>query len=190
MGITVRIRQELARRPWLHWLVIGMFAMTAAGAARAVAERADAERRRWGELIEVFVATGDVAPGDLVAASVDRRQLPAALVPADAVVAIDAGHLARQHISTGEVVTAVDIAGGSGPQALVPSGWVAVPIDEAVPSGASIGDRVMIAADGVGLGRGVVVVAGDAPLVAVPEDDAAMVAAASANGSVMLLVEP
>ena len=190
MQITVRIRQELARRPWLHWLLVAALAATAAGAARAVVVRADAERQRWGTVADVLVATADVAPGDLLTTAVEQRQLPVAMIPPGAVRDVDSGQLARQHVSVGEVVTEVDVAPGAGPQSLVPPGHVAVPVDEAVASGAAIGDRVMVAADGIELARGVVVAAGETPVVAVPARDGPTVAAAAAGGSVMLLLEP
>ena len=104
--------------------------------------------------------------------------------------AVDPAQVARQHVSSGEVVTEVDVTAGDGPQALVPPGHVAVAVDEAVPSGAAIGDRVLVAADGIELARGVVAAAGETPVVAVPEQDGPVVAAAAAGGSVMLLLEP
>ena len=68
--------------------------------------------------------------------------------------------------------------------ALVPPGWRAVALAEAVPSGARIGDQVEVAAGGLRLSEdGVVVGTGDGVVVvAVPLEAAPMVAARIGDG--------
>ena len=75
-------------------------------------------------------------------------------------------------------LVAADVAATAGPRALIPDGWSAVAVAEAVPSGAVVGDPVVAVAGGVVLAAEGVVVghAGEAVLVAVPTDDGAAVA--------------
>ena len=63
---------------------------------------------------------------------------------------------------------------------------------EAVPSGAAVGDHVVAAGGGVVLADDAVVVGltADAVLVAVPVDEAALVAQAAASGELALLLVP
>ncbi len=100
--------------------------------------------------------------------------------------------MARQHIAAGETIVAADVAATDGPRSLVPDGWSAVAVAEAVPSGAAIGDPVVAAAGGVVLaGEGVVVGrSGEVVLVAVPAADAPAVAHAAATGELSLLLVP
>jgi hypothetical protein len=192
MNPLARARHVLARRPWLYWLGVAVLAATAAwGAARGAAS-VDAARRSWGTPRDVVVASADIAPGDALAGHVELRRRPRPMVPEGALTAIDAAAQARQHVSAGEIVVRADVAATASPQALIPAGWAAVPVSEAVPSGAAVGDRVaaasggaVVAAAGVVVGRGA-----DAVLVAVPVEQAAAVAAASASGELSLLLQP
>jgi hypothetical protein len=114
------------------------------------------------------------------------------MVPADAITRVVDGARARQHVSVGEILVAPDLAPSAAPQALIPPGWSAVAVAEAVPSGAAIGDTVAAVSGGVVLAAAGVVVGqrDDAVLVAVPDADAAAVAAASSAGDVSLLLRP
>ena len=59
-----RLRMFMARRPWLHWVLV---AILAAGVAAIVAaELADVRRQRdaWAKTIDVIVAERDVVPGE------------------------------------------------------------------------------------------------------------------------------
>ena len=56
---------------------------------------------------------------------------------------------ARQRITAGEVLTEPDVVATAGPRALIPTGWSALAVAEAVPSGAPVGDPVRAVA-GVG----------------------------------------
>jgi hypothetical protein len=192
--LPVALRRLLARRPWVHWLVVLTAAVATGAVVRAHVSAVDDARRSWGVAREVLVARADTRPG--AALEVDVREVPRAVIPHDALNA-DANLeqlVARQDVSAGEIVTAIDIgrAGQAGPAALLPDGWAAVPIVEAPASGAPIGARVRIAGDGVVLAGDAIVVGyhDDVTLVAVPQDAAAMVAAGAHAGGVTLLLVP
>ena len=97
------------------------------------------------------------------------------MVPAGALTDLAPGSVARQHVAAGEVIVAHDESPTATPQSLIPDGWLAAAIAEAIPSGARVGDRVTVATGGVVIaGDGVVVgVVGEALLVAIPADAAA-----------------
>ena len=117
-----------------------------------------------------------------------------AVVPPGALAADGSGEfVARQPVSKGEIVTEVDVGReGGGALALVPDGWLAVPVLESPASGAAIGTRVHVVSDGVVLTDEAVVVGyhDDVTLVAVPASAAPMLPVASDNGSLALLMAP
>lgn len=137
----------------------------------------------------MLVASADLAPGD--ALTVERRTAPAAIVPSGA-VATAAGLRARQHIGAGEIITGTDVVRGEGALALVPRGWLAVPVIESPRSGADVGDRVLVASDGITLADDAIVVGfvDDATLVAVAGDRAPLLPAAAAESALTLLRRP
>jgi hypothetical protein len=114
------------------------------------------------------------------------------MAPTTALGAARPGARARQHVAAGEIVVAADAVAPDAPQALIPEGWAAVAVAEAVPSGAGLGAVVMAAADGVVLAAdGVVVGRSDAAvLVAVPGEVAPAVAMAASSGELALLLVP
>ena len=124
--------------------------------------------------------------------SVSRREVPAPIVPVDAVAELDADAVARQRIAAGEIVVVHDVSPTAAPQSLIPAGWLAVAVSEPVASGAAVGDAVSVATGGIVVATdGVVVgVVGEALLVAVPADEAAHVAQAAATGDVAVLIRP
>jgi hypothetical protein len=69
---------------------------------------------------------------------------------------------------------------------------LAVPIVESPPSGAAVGDRVRVVADGVVLSADALVVGyhDDVTLVAVPEQVAPILPPAADSGGLALLLEP
>ncbi len=85
-----------------------------------------------------------------------------------------------------------DVAATSGPRALIPDGWRAVPVAEPVPSGAVVGDQVAAVSGGIVVaGEGVVVgLLADGVLVAVASDVAPQVAHAATAGELTLLLVP
>lgn len=191
MSIAARLRQILARSPWLYWAIVaalagsaGLFVMRATGGVEAA-------RQSWGEPRRVLVAGSDVEPGSHLDGLVTSRQLPSPMVPADAVMELDAGAIARQRIAAGEVIVSHDVAPNAAPQSLIPDGWLAVAVAEPVASGARVGDEVAVSAGGVVVAAegAVVGFAGDALLVAVPADEAPQIAHAATAGDVALLLK-
>jgi Flp pilus assembly protein CpaB len=192
MNPLARVRHVLARRPWLYWLGVAAIAGAIGLVALRAAAAVDDARRRWGETQQVAVATADLDPGDPLSGHVELRSRPAPMIPAGAVTLLVDGGRARQHVRAGEILVAPDVTPTAAPQALIPPGWSAVAVAEAVPSGAAVGDDVAAASGGVVVAREGIVVGqrDEAVLVAVPDDDAAAVAAASAAGDVSLLLRP
>ena len=192
LSIATSVRRLLVRRPWLYWALVIVCAIAIAASAFERAERVDATRDGWGATATVYVAARALAPGD--ALDVVERELPVAVVPRDALAVADGTleHVARQHVTPGEIVTNADVTAGSGPLALVPAGWVAVPIVESPASGAAVGDRVQLASGGVLVADQAVVVGlhDDVTLVAVPADAAPMIPAAATNDGVAVLLVP
>jgi hypothetical protein len=189
MHVLARARRALARHPWLYWLVVlaagGAVALVLAAAARGV----DEARAAWGRTVPVVVATGSLAPGDLLAGAVEVRELPGPMVPPTALRTVPDDAVARQHVAPGEVVVTADVAPPDGPAALLPDAWAAVAVAEAVPSGVRAGDAVRAVAGGVELAGGLVVGHhGDAVLVAVPVRDAPAVAHAATTGELALVL--
>jgi hypothetical protein len=176
---TARLRRLLVRHPALRWIVIvvscGGFALSSWSHRSDVADA----RAAWGSSARVWVAEADIEPGEpLMARSAD---VPDAIAPADPALADPSGSTARQHVGRGEIIAAVDVAHGSGALALVPDGWVAVAVAERVSSGAQVGDRVTVVADGS-------VITAEALVVAVGED-ATSVAVASELGPLVALAD-
>ncbi|MDW3213957.1 MAG: hypothetical protein R8G01_08190 [Ilumatobacteraceae bacterium] len=186
---AVTLRRLLVKHPWIYWAVVGLAALGAGASMLERSDRVDDRRAAWGETRSVWVATADLAPGDPVSA--ERRDLPRAMVPDGATSDVD-GLTARQHVAVGEIVHTVDVVAPSGPQALTPRGWVAVPVNESPVSGAAVGDRVRVAGDGVVLSTDAIVVGhhDGSSLVAVPTDEAAAIAALADHVGVTLLLVP
>jgi len=192
MNVAARARHVLARRPWLYWAAVLLLGIGIAVVVARAAGGIEEARLAWGETHEVVVAGADLEPGDALAGRVERRSLPAPMIPSAALTAVPAGAVARQHVTEGEVVVDGDVAASGTPQALIPDGWAAVAVAEAVPTGARVGDEVRPVAGGVELaGEGLVVGhSGDAVLVAVPRADAAAVALAATSGELALVLLP
>lgn len=186
------VRRVLVRRPWIYWLVVAVCTVAVAAEVLERVDRIEAARAAWGDTRRVLVADHDAAPGDPLAMS--ARDLPVAIVPASALDASgDGRHVARQHVAAGEIVTERDVAPLSrGALALVPAGWLAVPVVESPASGAQVGDRVRIVSDGLVLAGEALVVGfhDDVTLIAVPADVAPMVPLAADSGSLAVLLVP
>jgi hypothetical protein len=191
-AIAVVARRVLAKRPWLYWSVVVLAAAIAGASVHRRVERIDAARDAWGTSDTVWVAIADHAPGDTLA--VKAREVPRAVVAPSAAHASDRldGFVTRQAIAAGEIVHETDLVATTGPQAMTPPGWLAVPIVESPGSGAGFGDRVRVVSDGVLIGDHGLVVGhhDDVTLVAVPEDVAPMLSAAAASGAIALLLVP
>lgn len=187
---AVTVRRILVRRPWIYWLVAAIATLATSATLLGRSDAIDAARDSWGETRTVWVATVDHAPGDPVTA--DRRDIPLSMVSDDAVTDALDGRTARQHIVAGEIVHGIDVVATDGPQAMIPAGWLAVPIDESPASGARLGDRVHVVSDGfVVSADGLVVGTHDGTtLVAVPDHAAPSIPAAADAGGLTLLLVP
>jgi hypothetical protein len=190
--IVISTRRALARRPWLQWALIVALAAVVATSVHGHIRRSDAERDAWAETRTVFVAASPTDIGE--SPQVERIDVPVGIMPDGAVAAdqtID-GLVARQRIGLGEIITEIDLIVDAGPQAMTPPGWLAVPIVESPPSGARLGDRVQVASDGFVISADAVVVGrlDGVTMLAVPADEAPLLPAASASGTLTLLLEP
>lgn len=185
---VVRSRRLLARHPALQWVAIAGCAIAAAATVHDHTRRVDAAREAWGTSVDVWVAREPLEPGDLVVA--DRRPYPEAVVPPGA-IDDPRGLVATQRIAVGDPLSSVDVA-RAGPLALVPAGWVVVPVIELTPSGVSVGDHVVVVGDGVEVTDDAVVVGAvdDAVLLGVPRSAAAVVVGAADAVGVTLVRRP
>lgn len=192
MHPVARIRHVLARRPWLYWATVLVLAAGLALVATTAVADVEEARLAWGSSRAVVVATVDLAPGDALTGRTEVRRHPAPMVPATAIGDAAPNAVVRQHVAAGEVLVDLDVSAGRLPIALIPPGWRGVPIAEAVPSGASVGDRVAATSGGVLLAEeGTVVGRLDQTLVvAVPATEAPAVAMAAASGELTLLLVP
>lgn len=186
-----RMRVGLARRPWLFWLIVTTTAAVAAGAARSAVASVEQEREAWGMSVSVLVTTRPVETGERLAGATAPVEVPLAMTPINTVVDVEPGAVAMHPIGQGEILAEGDVSGSGGARALAPPGWRLVAVVEPVPSRAGVGQHASVAADGVVLARDSVVIGrhGEATLVAVPDGDAAAVAAAAVESRAMLLVE-
>lgn len=193
-AITVGARRHLVRRPWIYWSSVAIAVIGLGAATSARDDRIDAARDAWGDRVAVIITTDPVEPGDPLHGATIERDVPVAVAPesAMAVAALDGRVVARQHLGAGEIVTSADVAPTDEPLALIPSGWSGVAVIESPGSGAAIGDRVRIAADGLIISDEALVVGhvDEATLVAVPDDVAPLVPAAADAGGVSLLLAP
>ena len=185
-------RRLLARHPWVYWLAIGGLASWAYAAAGEHTDAADRARDEWGATTPVLVATSDIAPGDALAGAVSAHDWPVALAPPGALGELADDAVARQHLAAGDLVSTADLA-GRGSLALVPAGWLAVPVTESPRSGAAAGDRVQVASEGIVVAADALVIGtvdADVTLVAVPASDAPLLPLAADAGALTLLRIP
>lgn len=180
------LRRMLAPRPWVRWVVLALTALLFLTAVVDHRRRLSTATAEWGDARTVWVADRAIAAGAPIAASPTEH--PTAMLPAEPVEHDPTGSVARQAIGAGEVVVGIDVAANGAPADLIPSGWLAVPIVEAAPSAASIGEQVVVTADGVVVAESGLVVADldGTPLVAVPADAAPLVALANESGVTLL----
>ena len=187
MPVMPRARRLVARRPWIQWAAIAMLAIAVATSVADAMSGVDAARRAWGTTARVWVATHDLEMGDHLA--VERRDVPETVRPPGA-IDDPQGAVARHAIGRGEIVTRVDVVDVDG--SFAPPEWLVAPIRESLPSGAAIGERVLVVSDGFVLApEGIVVgFVDDVTLVAVPPDAAPLLPAASDTTRVALLRTP
>ena len=127
------------------------------------------------------VAVADIWPGDQLAALVETRTVPRAMVPATAVGSVSAGATARQRIAVGEIVVEVDVGRVAGPLVLLPAGWLAVSVDAATSPTATfaIGDHAVVLAAGSTVAADSIIISieTDAVVIGVPAEVAPAVKA-------------
>ena len=204
--LTVRARRALAR-PGVRRLAVAVLALATALTVTSTLGAADAARDRWGPSRPVAVAARDLAPGDVVdATAIERRHLPESLVAEESLATGPEGAVVRHPILAGEPLVAERLAphGLSGAAALVPPGHraVAVPAGPAGMPPLTNGDLVdVVTVLPPGLepgdeepafplveGAPVVDVGDRAVTIAVPAADAARVAWALSNGTIVLVL--
>jgi hypothetical protein len=195
MAIASRLRHALARRRWLYRTLVLSLVGCSLWAVTTLAASVEAERARWGDTVEVLIATAELEPGATLQSLVATMQYPHALVPDRALPpdAVDGATIARRRVAAGAVVSDLDIAASGAPQALLTPDQFAVAVTERIASGARVGDSVMVATEGVLLASDATVVGTTEHglLVAVGSSEAPMVAAAAvASGGVSLLLTP
>jgi hypothetical protein len=195
MAVASRLRHELARRRWLYRSLVLALVGCSLWAVTALTASIEAEREQWGDTVAVVIATAEIGPGTRLQALVATVEHPRALVPDRALSpdAVDADTVARRRVAAGAVVSDLDVAASSAPQALLAPEQAAVAITERIASGARVGDAVMVATEGVVLARNATVVGTTehGVLVAVDSSEAPMVAAAAVGpGGVSLLLTP
>ncbi len=181
------VRLMVARHPWIYWLAVALVAGSVGlGTSRALA-KVDAARRSWGEQETVWVASTAIEPGQPVTA--DRRSVPRAMAPTSAIGTAPVDAVARQHIAAGEIVTVADLTAG-GSAGLVPDRWVAFVV--ASPGGHfAVGDHLRVYSGDQLVAAGLVVDSGESELmVAVPDADAPVLAAALLADSVTIGLSP
>jgi SAF domain len=142
--------RRLRHRPALRWLLVVGLALLTGLFTSGVVDAARSARAQWGAVQAVVVMTESVAAGDpILAADVEVRSLPAAVVPEGAVTSPPVGREAITDLFPGEVLLSGRVApdGRHGAAALLPPGTRAL----AVPSGPGtpplrVGDTVDVLA--------------------------------------------
>ena len=190
MHVAARARLVLARRPWIYWAVVAVFAGLAAATVQAHISSVAAERDRWGATRTVLVATGQLEAGDQVAAA--PIVLPVAAVPDSALAELPDGAVVRQRVAAGEVLTQLDVTGRAGPASLAEPGTVVVALSDPLARDVAAGLSVQVSADGLVVADDARItgVVDDVVFVAVSERDGPAVAAAAQQGIASLLYLP
>jgi hypothetical protein len=171
MHVSVRFRVFLARHRWIYWIVV---CALAGSVGLMVHTELDDDR-----------AAGDPP-------SVERRDLPEALVPTAALRSLPAGATLRQRVTAGEVLTSTDITAAAGPVGGATTESVVVGIIDPLARGAVVGSRVRISSEGIVLAEAgeVVSLADEIVFVAVDSASAPMIAAAAKVGLASILFVP
>ncbi len=188
--VAARLRNLLARQPWIYWSAVIAIAVGAAFVVKSQLDGAEAARSSWEDTRPVLVARHDVDPDSPVVA--DTVELPVAAVPATAIDALPDGALAHRRIGAGEILVAADVVAAPGPARHATVGNVVVGLVDPLSPAAAIGLDVQVASDGVVLAAEatVVDVVGDVVFVEVRESDGPAVAAAAQAGRASLLFVP
>jgi pilus assembly protein CpaB len=198
-GPVRQLRLFVARRPLVHWLLIGLAALLTGAFVYSRAAGAQEARQRWGTARSIVVAVRDLPAGHRVGpGDVRRRSWPAALVPAGALSSLDDGVVVAEPVVAGEPVVRSRLGRArAGPIAatLAPGRRaVALPVGDAPPP-VAVGDQVDLVAAGSALaaqvvarGASVVAVQERAVVVAVTADELPEVAGGLVDGTVVVAV--
>ncbi len=148
MQIFSHVRMLLARRPWIYWTSVGAVALALALVMHSWVSDLRHQRNSWGTTASVLVASSEIPPGAALDAVVTSRRIPQAAVPPSARSELPDGATARQAIAVGEIIVEGDLAATTGALALLPSGWLAMAVEDANPSLVSVGDTAALLASG------------------------------------------
>ena len=199
VGPVRQLRLFVARRPVVHWLLIGLAALLTGAFVYSRAAGAQEARQRWGTARSVVVAIHDLPAGHRVGPGDVRRQSwPAALVPAGALSSLDDGVVVAAPVVAGEPVVRSRLGRArAGPVAatLAPGRRaVTLPVGDAPPP-VAVGDQVDLVASGstvaaqlVARGATVMAVRERAVVVAVTTDELPAVAGGLVDGTVVVAV--
>lgn len=195
-------RIPLFRLPSRRTLAVVALSTIAAAMVWGITSRASQAAASLGTTTPVWVAEGDLDPGDIIeSGDVTLRDWPVAFVPGDAIGDDPTGLTVRSGIATGEAVIGDRVAeNGSGPAALIPSGWrgVAVSTFDAPPpvEPGSLVDVIINIDPAFGSSGGGVLVSdavvvhvhesGSTVTVAIPADDVPALTSAQMAGAVSL----
>lgn len=130
---------SMARRLLRHRIVrttaVVAIGISVALSLAAKSEALDHQRSEWGDVATVLIVNEQVEPGELVAGSVELRELPRAVVPAGSVDVTVSGSRAKVALYPGEVVLRQRVTSAPGEPHALPIGTVAltVPIVRLVP---------------------------------------------------------
>jgi hypothetical protein len=183
MLLLSRLRLALARRPWLYWLFVACCAAIVWSTLAANRAKLDDQRRRWGETRRVWIASVDIAPGDIVRGV--TRDYPIAMVAASAISELPTGVIAMTSIAAGEVLVAADIDEMVGDG--LPADWVVFALSKDNTPSLHQGDAVAVFGSGQRWCDGVVVAVGDDTIdVGVPPTCADAVSVQIAAGAILL----
>jgi len=198
-GPVRQLRLFVARRPVVHWLLIGLAAVLTGVFVYSRAAGAEDARQRWGTARPVIVAVRDLPAGHrLEPGDVRRQSWPAALVPSGALSSLDDPVVVAAPVVAGEPVVRSRLGRArAGPIAatLAPGRRaVTLPVGDAPPP-VAVGDQVdLVAAGGalaaqvVARGASVVAVRQGAVVVAVSTDELPAVAGGLVDGTVVVAV--
>ncbi len=185
MSILPRLRLLLARRPWLYWLIVSACAIAVWLSVSSAQAQVERQRDSWGTTRTVWVASGQVAAGESVAAT--TFDYPLAMVPSSAVSSLSPNAVAARSIAAGDIVVALDVA----IEGLIPADWLVF----AVPSDGTplllVGDAVTVFGSGRAWCDGVTATVSESTVeVAVPTTCAAATSAQLAIGAITLARHP
>ena len=182
MLLLSRLRLALARRPWVYWLFVACCAAIVWSTLAANQAKLDDQRRRWGETRRVWIASVDIAPGDVVRSV--ARDYPIAMVAESALNEQPVRVIATTSISAGEVLVAADIDEAAN---VLPPDWVVFALASNDTPMLHEGNAVAVFGSGQRWCDGVVVAFGDDTIdVGVPSTCADAVSVQVASGTLVL----